>query len=41
MSRLSKLLFYILTQYNNTDVQEKAKLYYCLMISATDEKVSL
>lgn len=38
-SELSKLLFYMLTSYANTDIQDKAKLYYCLITSAADQKV--
>ncbi|XP_052279754.1 AP-5 complex subunit beta-1-like isoform X2 [Dreissena polymorpha] len=38
-SDLCELLYSLLTDYNNTDVQDQAKLYYCLLIAAADSKV--
>ncbi|XP_053405922.1 AP-5 complex subunit beta-1-like isoform X1 [Mercenaria mercenaria] len=36
---LGDLLYYMMTCYNDTDVQDKARFYYALITGATDKKV--
>ena len=36
---IGDLLHYLMTKYADTDVQDKARLYYALMTGASDNKV--
>ncbi|XP_022334718.2 AP-5 complex subunit beta-1-like [Crassostrea virginica] len=38
---IGDLLFYLMTQYEDTDVRDKARFYYMLITSSTDEKISM
>ena len=38
-SEIGDLLFYLMTHYEDTDVRDKARFYYMLITSSTDEKV--
>ena len=36
---IGDLLYYIMTEYGDIDVQDKARFYYALMTGAADKKV--
>ena len=36
---IGDLLFFIMTEYSDIDVQDKARFYYALMTGAADKKV--
>lgn len=38
---MGDLLFYLMTHYRDTDIRDKARFYYMLITSATDEKASV
>lgn len=38
---MGDLLYYLMTHYRDTDIRDKARFYYMLITSATDEKASV
>ena len=38
---IGDVLYNMMTSYNDTDVQDKARFYYALMTSASDKKVNI
>nr|XP_034325449.1 AP-5 complex subunit beta-1 isoform X1 [Crassostrea gigas] len=38
---MGDLLFYLMTHYRDTDIRDKARFYYMLITSATDEKICM
>ena len=38
-SDLGDLLYYLMTEYQDIDVQDKARFYYALLTGAADKKV--
>ena len=39
ISDLGDLLYYMMTEYQDIDVQDKARFYYALLTGAADKKV--